>query len=292
MNRIVRDFYWIPVFGLIFLLSVASVSSQRPIRAPIGPLMEDTAKNPHDFTNEYYEMNGITAKTIVNRRTGADGLSVFSHSSNPYHTQVRVTATIPAYDQNGSMLFWYPLGDVPDNGFTPDKIGWEAEQLAKAFPIYIFPHSKLTDRRLFSTTRQAALIDNSWPVTISETLNPLGLRSVVFVSFTDKAFTKEGAEMMSYMETKNGLGADDTPILRTIDDIRMMVKYDLVSLEPAKYYQCRYAIAPTIDDPTDYVIAYDAFLWFATKDGTPLPSEEMFLKQFACLQKTGNWCGK
>lgn len=291
MNRIARASFWAALFGLIFLVSVGSTSAQNKGGFRGGVLWEDTAINPHDFTNDYYELNGIVGKVIINRRTGSDGLSVFGNSSNPNHTNVRITATIPAYDHNGDVLFWTPLGEIEEYGFTHDKIGWEMRELAKHFPIYIFPHSKLQDYRLFANTRQAALMDNTWWMLIGQDLNPPMFREIIFVTFTEKAFTEEGAEMMAFMTKKNGTGADDTPILRDIGDLQIMLKWDLISMASAKGYPT-YAIAPMIADPTNGVIANDAFLWYATKDGPPLPTEEMFATQFGCLQKTGNWCGK
>ena len=290
MNRIATNVFWTIVFGLIVLVSVGSLSAQKQMPdGQVGPLWEDTAMNPHDFTNAYYAANGIVGRSILNRRTGSDGLSVFGKSSNPFHRNVRVIATMPGYDQNGGMLFWYPLGQVGSDGFTLDEVGWEARQTAHLFPIYVFPNPKLDDSRIYATTRQAALIDNTWTMTSQKNLNPLGLRQVLFVNFTGKAFTKEGLEMMNYMGKKNGMGVDDTPILNTIEDLQMMMKYELIAVTPNKMFPT-YAIAPMILDPTNGVIAADAFLWFATKEGKPLPAEMMFPSQFGCLQKTGNWC--
>ena len=289
MNRITSATLFGAVFGLILLVSVGAVSAQKTIGGGTGPLWEDTAINPHDFTNAYYWSSGVVAKSLLNRRTGSDGLSVFGNSSNPIHRNVRVTATIPAYDQDGNILFWYPLGEMTFDAFTPDKNGIEAAEMARLFPMYVFPHSKLQDLRMFQTTRQAALIDNSWPLIMGQDYNPLGLRQVFFVTFTEKAFTKEGYEMMNYMGKKNGMGADDTPILRTVEDVRTMMKYDLVRTAAVKGLTT-FAVAPVIIDPTSGVIAQDAFLWFATKDGSPLPTEEMFAYQFGCLKKTGYWC--
>jgi hypothetical protein len=255
----------------------------------MGPLWEDTAINPHDFTNAYYAANGILGRSILHRRTGSDGLSVFGNSSNPYHRNIRVIATIPAYDQDGGMLFWYPLGEVGADGFTVDEVGWQARQMAELFPIYVFPTSRLDDSRIYATTRQAALIDNTWMMTTQRNLNPLGLRQVFFVNFTAKAFTKEGIEMMNFMGKKNGMSVDDTPVLKSMDDLQMMVKHEMVAVMPNKMFPT-YAIAPVILNPTKGVIALDAFLLFATKDGTPLPTEMMFSSQFGCLQKVREWC--
>lgn len=290
MNRIAKASFWTAVFVLILLISSGSISAQKVRNGGVlvTPFAEDTAINPHDFTNEYYEVNGIVGKLIVNRRTGSDGLSIFSKSSNPFHTDVRVIATIPAYDPNGGILFWYPLGEIQDYGFTDDKMGIETREMANRFPIYVFPHSKIADFQSFTHNRQAPLMDNTWSM-IAGDMNPLGIRKIVLVRFTEKAFTKEGYEMMSYMAAKNGMSADDTPILRTLEDLNMMMKSELISTGALKG-PWTYAIAPALLDPTTGVIARDAFLWFATKDGDPLPTEEMFLVQFRCLQKTGNWC--
>jgi hypothetical protein len=291
MNRIAAKSFWTIVFGLIFLISVGSLSAQQkkaPI-GPVGPLWEDTAINPHDFTNAYYASKGIVGRAIMNRRTGSDGLSVFGNSSNPFHRNVRVIATLPAYDQYGGMHFWYPLGDIGYDGFTLDELGWQARQAADMSPIYVFPDSRLQDTRIFATARQAALIDNTWAAMGDKDMNSLGVRQVLVVTYTAKAYTKEGVEMMTYMSQKNGMTSDDMPILCSMDDLHMMMKYELIAMAPSKMFPT-YAIAPMIANPTNGVIAPDAFLWFATKDGSPLPSEAMFSTQFGCLQKTGYWC--
>lgn len=290
MNRIARASFWTAVFVLILLISSGSISAQKVKNGGVlvTPLAEDTAINPHDFTNDYYEVNGIIGKVIINRRNGSDGLSIFSRSSNPFHTNVRVIATIPAYNQYGEILFWYPLGEIEESGFTADKAGIELREMAMMFPLYVFPHSKIVDYRTFANNRQAALMDNTWSM-ISGQQNPLGIRKLVIVKFTEKAFTKDGFEMMGYMAEKNGLAADDTPILRTLEDLDMMMKTQLISMAAMKD-PWTFAIAPALFEPTNGVIAPDAFLWFATNDGNPLPTERMFEFQFGCLQKTGNWC--
>jgi hypothetical protein len=124
---------------------------------------------------------------------------------------------------------------------------------------------------------------------MSRDLNPLGFREIFYVTYSEKAFNEEGREVMNYMAKKNGMAADDTPILRTMDDLRMMMKYNLIDMGSVKGFTM-YAVAPIISDPTKGAIAPDAYLWFAAKDGAPLPAENIFAWQFGCLQKTGNWC--
>jgi len=280
------------VFGLIFILAAGSAVAQKQVigSGPIRQFAEDTAINPHDFTDAYYEMNGIISKGIIGRRDGTDGLSVFSNSSNPYHRNIRVIATIPAYDQNGDMIFWYPLGDLQDYGFTDDKVGVFAREMAMQFPIYVFPNMKILDYRTFANNRQAALMDNSLSSTNGQDVNPLGIRVVVVVNYTEKAFQKESYEMMDFMMKKNGASADDTPLIKTMDDLNMLAKHELVDARPWEIAGGRYTISTPIYDPTKGAIAQDAFLWMTTQDGHTLPSEDGFIWQFHCLKKTGNWC--
>ena len=284
MNRIVRTI----LFVFIVLVSVGSISAQK---ASVGPqLWEDTAINPHDFTDAYYLMNGINPKTIIDRRTGTDGLSVLSNSSNPFHTNVRVIATIPAYDQNGEMIFWYPLGELQDLALNDDQKAGSLLEMAMRSPIYVFPDTKVIEFRTFANNRQAALMDNSWATTNDRQVNPLGLRMVYIVNYTDKAFDKESVEMMMYLRKKNGASADDTPIIRTMEDLRMLQKNEMVALDEMKSIGGRFAMSPMITDPTRGAVAPDAYLWMATKDDRHLPGEDLFVWQFHCLQKTGNWC--
>jgi hypothetical protein len=274
------------------LISVTSVFAQKSTFEPVPQLWEDTAINPHDFTDAFYLMQGINPKNIIGRRNGEDGLSVISYSSNPNHTSVRVIATIPAYDENGDMIFWYPLGELQGYAFTDDKVGMMLRDTAMNYPIYVFPKTNVAEFRTFANSRQAALMDNSYDPTRRKDINMLGVRLIVTVNYTEKAFSKEGYEMMLYLTKKNGKAADDTPIIRTRDDLIMLEKNGMVDLSRAKFFGGEFAINPTIFDPTNGAIASDAVLWMATKDEKPLPAEDLFVWQFHCLQKTGNWCSQ
>jgi hypothetical protein len=250
---------------------------------------EDTAINPHDFTDKYYAANGIFAPAIFGRRNGSDALSVFSNSSNPIHTNVRVVATIPGYNEFGEIVFWYPLGELKAGGFTRDKIGVHARDLASHFPIYVFPDTSVIDFRTFANTRQASLLDNTWSQA-DRYMNPLGLRQIFVVNYTEKAFGKDGFEMMEYFGKKNGMSTNNTPIILNMDDLNYLLKYEMIETSPMKYNGGEYAINPEIMDPANGAIAQDAYLWMAMVDGKPLPTEEIFLMQFNCLKKLGTWC--
>jgi hypothetical protein len=159
MNRKETRSIWATLSVFIILLFAGSALGQ--INS-YDSFAEDTAINPHDFTDKYYASNGVYAPAIFGRRNGSDALSIFSYSSNPIHTNVRVVATIPGYNENGEIVFWYPLGEIQSTGFTRDKIGVQARDLASHFPIYVFPDTSVIDFRTFANTRQAALLDNSW----------------------------------------------------------------------------------------------------------------------------------
>jgi hypothetical protein len=261
-------------------------------------LWDDTTKNPHDFTNQFYYDNGVNAKAIIGRRTGRDGMSIFSYTSNPNNSDVQVLITIPAYDQYGEVRFWYPLGEIQYDGFTVDnKAGAKARELAKYFPLYVFPELNVKTFNSFTNGRQAPLIDDSWVMNgaVDVALNPLGIREIRIVHYTDKARGKEGAETMDYFGKKNGLATDGTPLIRSLDDIQYLQKLEMVTVETMaadeiKPFGGSYAISPLIDDPTGGVIAKDAFLWMASRDDKWLPDENMFVWQFSCLQKYGEWC--
>ncbi len=226
------------------------------------------------------------------RRNGHDGLSVYDKSPAPPFRDVRVTVTVPAYNQAGEIYFWYPLGELTNADFTDDLIGFMAMQTAKLFPIYIFPDEKYLTYNSIANTRQAPLIDNSLP-TYAAT-NPLGLREIFLVSYTEKVRTKEAFKMLMFMGEKNGYGTDNLPLIRSLEDLNMFVQDGLVALDyfdsgkmPMKGH---YAVSPIMGDPTRGAIAPDAFLWMSSRDGNPLKAEMKFVEQFNCLQRAGDWC--
>ena len=286
MNRKDSRVAWTTLVVFIILLFAGSAFGQV---TSYYSFSEDTAINPHDFTDKYYASNGVYAPAIFGRRDGTDALSVFSDSSNPIHRNVRIVATIPGYNEYGDIVYWYPLGELKASGFTKDKIGVHAREMASHFPIYVFPDTTVIDFRTFANTRQASLLDNTWSQA-DRNMNPLGLRAIFVVNYTEKAFSKEGIEMMEFFGKKNGMSTNNTPIIRNMDDLTYLMKYEMVEASAMKYNGGDYAIDPEIMDPVNGVIAADAFLWMAMVDGKTLDSEELFVQQFNCLKKIGTWC--
>ena len=208
---------------------------------------------------------------------------------------MRVLATLPAYGPSGELLFWYPLGELGNNGFTEDKAGVTARENAIATPIYVFPlkvdYTTVDAYFSFNNSRHAAIVGPPPPISKG---SPLGVRIIVRVNYTPLAFTKEAAEMMEYMMRKNGPAVDGTPIIRTLGDLEILEKSMMISMESKPLWDDGtagvFAIAPVISDPTNGAVADDAFLLMSTIDGKSLLWEEIFNLQFNCLKKTTQWC--
>src|SRR4030095_16626652 len=110
MKRIIKVSFWTVAITLAFttLLFVTTAAGQKA-----------KASYPYDFSNNYYVQNGVSYKNLIWRRTGADGLSVF----DPTQDRVRVIVTVPSYDQNGAISYWYPLGELTNAGFLDSEVG-------------------------------------------------------------------------------------------------------------------------------------------------------------------------
>jgi len=289
MNRIIKTGLWTIAITLAFTTLLFAQSRPIPANEPW-----DTAKNPHDFTNAYYAQNGVSFKGLIWRRTGSDGLSVFGKTTNPNQSLVRVIVTVPAYDQNGAVSYWYPLAEMTNAAFFNSEAGIKARETAKFFPMYVFYEDKFILNNTIAYTRHAPIIDDSWMMMNPGTVNPLGLREVFLVKYTEMAHSKEGAKMMDYMGQKNGRGTDGMPIINNVADIKMLYQEGYIMLNPPGEGPDKghYAVAPLITDPTKGVIAKDAFLWMSTVNGMWLDREMLFGDQFACLQKLQTWCSK
>jgi|CXWL01.1.fsa_nt_gi hypothetical protein len=283
---------------LVFSIFTASALGQDTAIESIRPSAIDTALNPHDYNDETYTRNGVDFSSIVGRRNGVDGWSVFSYSSDPRHSDVRVTVTFPAYDHSGRRTYWYPLGDLYDNGFTPDRRGGRLQQIAQTFPIYVFPDTTISFSYSPTLYRQAAVIDNSvfTPSPYVRDPNPLGVHQLLTVNYTDAAFTREGIRALEALAKRNGLATDKTPIIKTTDEIKELYSLGYITFDDGKTRSLErpsyniYRISPIISDPTNGVVANDAFLIMPMKDGLVPPAEMDFVIQFGCLRDRGVWC--
>lgn len=284
----------ITIISLIFLLSV-SVAAQKKSHAILPPdPIPVPVMYPYDFSDMYYKENGIDPSMIISRRTGDDGQSVFDVPIGPNFNEIRVIATIPAYTYNGEVSFWYPLGELSPAAFLDDR-GAKAMEEAKMFPIYVFPDRRIAELHSYALSRQAPIIDNLWSVIADTTMNPLGIRAIIIVNYTGKAFDDQSVPVMNYFLKKNGTSIDGTPIIKSLDDIRYLERRGLITLEDLTSGRIigpmgQYAISPVIADPTNGVIARDAYLWMVTENGNSLFDENLFEQQFNCLKKMQKWC--
>lgn len=261
------------------------------------PLPFDTAINPHDFTDLYYASNGLESRYITDRRTGADRWSVIGYSSNRAHSDVRVIATFPAYNEKGKILFWSPLGEINITGFTADKAGTRLRKVSSIVPIYIFPDPNVAEGSHLRGMRQAPLIDNTMLSTndIDREPNPIGLHRIVTVRYTPAAFEREAAPIMDHFARKNGLATDKTPIIKGTDDITILLSLGYITFDDGtrgaeRPFSDTFMISPVMADPTGGAVAVDAFLLMPLKDGRVLAAEELFVAQFNCLRDLHRWC--
>jgi hypothetical protein len=253
---------------------------------------------PFDFANKAYKTFGVIPDAIISRRNGVDGLSVIDKAPNPFYSDVRVCATVPAYNERGEMIFWYPIGDLPSKGFTDDKIGYLTREYARGYPMYIFPDPRREGFTTFTGHRHAPVIDLTRDMLAGPMTVPLGLRMLYTVYYTEAAYTtKDGWAMMQFMGKKNGWAADDSAIIRSVDDIKYLEKQGYLDVKPIEAAEfpnpgAGFTVAPVFYNPTGGAIYPDAMLFMTMKDGKPLPTEYIFEQQFNCLKKYGTFCTK
>jgi hypothetical protein len=242
---------------------------------------------PFDFSDKYYETNGVLPTAIEKRHSGSDGRSASDATYDQRFRNVRILETFPAYGPNGEMLFWNRYGDVGKYAFTTDDAGRAAVYTAHYYPVYMFPSAtaKYADR-------QAALIETDDHYAQK---NALGIGVVILVEYTDAADTEEGKALLAELGKKNGLSLDGTPIIRSVRELGTLTRSGVVrqsvrgSSDP---YPISFVIGKVIANPTGGTISNDAYLEFVRQpNGEPLAAEEFFISNFECLRKFGRLCG-
>ena len=241
---------------------------------------------PFDFNDEYYKLNGINPEAIVDRRNGFDGLSVVDYINSKNHRNVRILCMAPVFGFNGEIHYASGYGEVFKKGFTDDWAGREAQELANEFPVYFFPSATMEHK-----FRQAALIDNHAGYMEK---NPIGVGLAVFVEYTNKIKTKKGAIEIELLLKKNGASADGTPTLRTVGEIEDFNRKGLVRLTRRDWLheqQPAFTLLRKWETVQRGGIAPDSYLVMVYDGkGRMLDNEKIFMDQFECLQKLGNWC--
>ena len=272
------------IISLALLIIIAGFAAITAAAQDSDSFINET--RPFDFSDKFYQSNGLVPDAISGRRTGMDKASVFDYINDDIHRGVRILETRTGYNTNGKPVFWAFYGDVYKYAFRTDKPGEIAFETANKNAVYLFPSETVKDAE-----RQSVLIDLS---ATGQELNPLGLATAVIVEYTQKAQTKEGQELLRKIVGQNGASIDGTPIIRTSDEIRQLTRWGLISQQVRSFphkEKSSFVMVNVLEDPRFGAIAPDAFLEY-TKDanGKPLDKEISFIKDFECLQKSGKLC--
>lgn len=237
---------------------------------------------PFDFGDKYYHVNGVLTDTLIGRKNGADGESVFDQTYDRRYSNVRITATLPAYDASGAGVFWNYYTGVPKYGFTEDENGQNAVSLAYVHPLYMFPSTTMKN-----SDRQSALVRMGEGYFEK---NTLGIAAVFLVEYTDKVDTKTGQEILKLLAGRNGISADGTPIIRTGKEIDGLLEEGLITItQPSldEPYRTPFAVAKVMQY-AEGAITPDAFLKYVKEhSGKPLAAEAHFVSMFECLKGGG-----
>jgi hypothetical protein len=253
---------------------------------------------PFDFSDAFYLANGINPANLLTHVDGtcpADdkpSCSVVDNSNtDPNRRNIRVLSTTGGFDHDGNVLYYSIFGRVMPSSFTNDAAGQQAMNIANFFSAYHFPKASgdpLSPE--LSNRRQDNVFDTRNGYNVA---NPLGLWTLVFVSYTPAAFnTPQGQQALAALAARNGTDLDGTPI------IKMATEVDALETRGFAVEQTRaldgsqgfpWVVCPIIANPRDGAIAPDAFLKNVLRpDGTPVDPEVQM--QFLCLQQRGNFC--
>ncbi|MFL6595516.1 MAG: hypothetical protein ACJ8HQ_08745 [Chthoniobacterales bacterium] len=243
----------------------------------------DVQDRLYDFTDPYYQQNGVNPAAIDGRRQPGP-LAVTDTPIFNFQRPVRALLTLPAYDHSGNAWYFTVLGGLSANAFTADAAGQRERQIADSSPEYIFPR-RGTDPQGLGALRQSVMLDmrNGY-----FSNNKLGVWIHTWVSYTSKALTTpDGQKMMNDLAMRNGRDLDGTAIIASVSEIDALFSKGFITKTTRPLNDnLRYAICPVIKDPTDGGIARDQFLAITRNaDGTALEPE--FLDNFNSLQLTG-----
>lgn len=241
---------------------------------------------PFDFRDKYYEANGILAHTLIGRKNGMDGMSVFDTTTDTRFSNVRILETQAGYDDQGAAIYWNYYGGASKESFTSDIDGGHAIELAYEYKMFVFPSATVKE-----SDRQAAMIRATGSYFEK---NPLGIAAVYVVEYTSDIFSQRGRRMLELLATRNGYSLDGTPIIRTYNDLSELSREGLVLIRPASSDngdgRTGFAVARVLQETGRGAIADDAFLVYVKqRDGGPLAAEAHFVSKFECL-KDGKEC--
>src|SRR5436190_11593585 len=202
----------------------------------------------YDFTDAYYQQNGINPAAIDGRRQ-VGPLAVTDTPNFPFQRNVRALLTLPNYDHSGNAWYFTVLGGFSTSAFTPDAAGQRARQIAESSIEYVFPR-RGTDPVGLGALRQSVMLDmrNGY-----FSNNKLALWLHVWVSYTDKALnTAEGRSAIADLIQRNGRDLDGTGIIASVSEIDNLFSKGFVTKTTRPLNDVlRYSICPVIKDPRD-----------------------------------------
>lgn len=244
----------------------------------------DVTDRLYDFTDAYYQKNGINPAKLAGRKQAPSANAVIDTPFFAYQRNVRILGYGGAYGASGAVAYFAVFAGFGPDGFTNDAAGQRAHQIADSYAEYIFPQ-RTADPLGLANARQAALHNNSNGYFSND---PLGLWLHVWVNYSATAFnTREGQKALADLTKKNGLALDGTPIIKTTSDISNLYSKGFITLQ-TRNDGLRYAVCPEIRDPRRGGIAPDAFTNPLRKpDGSFL--DPAFSTNFVSLQSTGDW---
>ena len=232
-----------------------------------------------DFTDAYYQQNGVNPANIAGRRQPILPLATTDTPPVSYENNTRALLTLPAYGASGEAEFFTVLGGGDATLFTSDAARLNAEKYRE----FIFP-KKGTDPVGLGAFRQDTVLDTRGGYFSND---KLGIWLHTWVVYTAAANTKDGQKALADLAKKNGADLDGTPLLTSASDIDGLAAKGFVTLTNRPLNDgLRYAVCPVVKDPRNGGIAKDQFLAYTRKaDGTPL--DPGLVAQFNSLQATG-----
>lgn len=183
----------------------------------------------YDFADDFYRLNGIEPREIVDRLRAQDGRSTFDRAPEREFADVRIREVTGGFDHEGNVLYYVTAGQVSPGTFTFDTRGTEARTIANDFRAYIFPKATGHPRGTAVSNRRQDNVFDTRRGYFDD--NPLGLWLLVFVQYTEKALnTNAGRAMLADLTARNGRDLDGTAVIRTIAEIELLHQLGYVKL--------------------------------------------------------------
>lgn len=269
--------------GVVLSLGLLALAFAAPA------LADDDFNEPFVFSDGFFRANGIEPTAVLGLPAcGAGGVCDESSPDPSQYSNVRITSTLGAHQQNGDPTFVTIQGLVGADAFTADEAGIDARNIAEAFTVFFFPLQPATGTPALSPAatnlRQNNVLDTRNGYFSND---PLGLWVMRWVSWDGPNVQSQDCQgEMDDLAARNGLDLDGTPQITTVSDIENLQADGCVTVRtrPSDGSQGpRWLLCPTFKDPTEGVIRPDASL-------VAVPVSDEIFDEFECLQTTGDHC--